>query len=950
MNKFTKITLVLFGFGVIASPVYADTRVSGNYHATTTWTISESPYLLTGDVTVSDEATLIIEPGVVIRPAPEAVTDYVSTNPSIYVRGGRLVMNGSADKHISVSALGGISISGDPTGVGSLVMKYVNISSSTELSLVDALGAISSSTISGASVGLRTKNSRVSIDGSDIRANEIGINIDPHRPILIRRNDDKFGAGGYGDASAYLDEDPAPPSMVIRNSSFAGNSFRSILNNSDGEVVVDASKNWWGSTDGPGVDVPNSTYGEVIYAPWLVTKPAQDTMVAKVCCSSVIFIPGLEGTRLYTGSNQLWEPNRNDDIKKLFLDKNGSSTLAGIYSGGPIDKGLGIVDIYGKFMNFMDGLVKSGDIPDWHAFGYDWRKSVQDIVIGDESREVGTESLISDVVATASTSKTGKVTLITHSTGGLVAKYLTKVLTDMGKSDLVDSVISVAVPYLGTPEAIAGLLHGDHQSMLGGLIGSQANMRELGSNMASAYALLPSAGYFSRIFSPTIAYASPTMDTYSKQKSFILDEERRRSVPKASAVESPIIGNSILMNVAEIVHAALDPFEWPSTLARWAIVGWNKDTTKSLAYEFKDRCNYSSFKLVCKSIIEHENQLTKMGDGTVVAPSATYKGGKLVSVDLNDISKKEGYDISHANILGASSTQRIIASIIKNKYSEEPFELPSGVSWGEPDYSKEGNTLKLSTHSPVELHVYDDEGHHTGQIAKPVSLTNNDFIVGAYEEKIPGSSFKAIENSDGHFETYISLPAGAGDKYRVVIEGTDFGFFTFEVEQFIAGNRVEKTVYDMQPVTPLMIATTSVAVNISDGVPLPIASSTPKLSVDIDGNGSVDYVALTGGTGWPGNATSSDAAEKVATKLSLESLRLTIKSLDLSSARREMMLKKLDRVADLYSRGKSKRAEKKLDKISKKLGHIQLKNAKATDKKILADRIEGDLDDALSGQ
>jgi len=51
--------------------------------------------------------------------------------------------------------------------------------------------------------------------------------------------------------------------------------------------------------------------------------------------------------------------------------------------------------------------------------------------------------------------KTGlPVWLMGHSNGGLVTKYLPKVLSDEGKTDLVDKIISVAVPYLGTPAAV----------------------------------------------------------------------------------------------------------------------------------------------------------------------------------------------------------------------------------------------------------------------------------------------------------------------------------------------------------------------------------------------------------------------------------------------------------------------------------------------------------------
>src|SRR5262249_21329794 len=147
-------------------------------------------------------------------------------------------------------------------------------------------------------------------------------------------------------------------------------------------------------------------------------------------------------------------------------------------------------------------------IGQWKAFGYDWRKPIAEVVAGPEQKATTTESLIDTVMAMASTSKTGKVTLIAHSNGGLVTKYLVKTLADMGKSDLIDKVISVAVPYLGTPLAIPSLLYGDGNSIAGGLLLKQSVAQKLAANMPSAYSLLPSAEYFAQHLGPTIAYAS----------------------------------------------------------------------------------------------------------------------------------------------------------------------------------------------------------------------------------------------------------------------------------------------------------------------------------------------------------------------------------------------------------------------------------------------------------
>src|SRR6185312_7912129 len=95
-----------------------------------------------------------------------------------------------------------------------------------------------------------------------------------------------------------------------------------------------------------------------------------------VCCSSVLFLPGIEASRIYSPSRgplglggtttiRGWEPLSNADVKSIYLNPNGSSINQYAFSGGPLDTAYGIADIYGSFMKFMDGLVAGGTIREW---------------------------------------------------------------------------------------------------------------------------------------------------------------------------------------------------------------------------------------------------------------------------------------------------------------------------------------------------------------------------------------------------------------------------------------------------------------------------------------------------------------------------------------------------------------------------------------------------------
>jgi pimeloyl-ACP methyl ester carboxylesterase len=219
--------------------------------------------------------------------------------------------------------------------------------------------------------------------------------------------------------------------------------------------------------------------------------------------------------------NQLWEPNRNDDLRKLYLDQYGQSTTTyDIYTRDVIDEinvlPIGQGNIYKSFIASMNTLKTNGTINAWEAVPYDWRLSIADIMNGgirygnDISYvQPATRSYIIDELrALAAHSKTGKVTIIAHSNGGLVTKALMKKLKERNEENLVDKIIFVAVPQTGTPEAIGALLHGANQGHFPVI--TTAAAREFTHHIPAASNLLPSEAYFtgtsSHVNTPVVTF------------------------------------------------------------------------------------------------------------------------------------------------------------------------------------------------------------------------------------------------------------------------------------------------------------------------------------------------------------------------------------------------------------------------------------------------------------
>ena len=759
MIKNKKIILFVFVIiGVLMFPfiTHAETHVYNPNHREKVdwvWNKEGSPYILEENISIMASSSIRIEEGV----------DIMSASTSLYniFINGDFTVEGSKEYPVKFMGLKDIFFYEDNSLIKNVELHdsyfYFHRSTST----IDRM------TVTGniKDFGLVSSESHVDVKNSRITENKYGVMLHKNRSENMVNH------------------------LKIENSGIYDNEEEDIINQDS--VSIDARNNWWGSVEGLGL---NEKRGLVDYDPWLTADPD----VIPSCCSNVLFIPGLQASRLYKDDNMLWEPNRNEDVRKMSMNEMGISIDPDIYTKDIVDSAFGLKNIYKNFIDSMDSLVGDGKIKNWMPLAYDWRKSAYDVV---------DEEVLDKVYGLASTSPTRKITIISHSNGGLVAKALMKKLEDEGRSDIVENIIFVAVPELGTTQAILSMLHGYGQSIAGGLILSENTARTFSQNLPGAYGLLPSKGFFENNSLSVIKNPEENIFSYDKLSKFLTENV----FSKASSTDNsiPLLLNSYILSRADSFHSVVDRWKPASTTKTLSIFGWGIPTTESVEYEKRKDG-------VAVSAVNNTD-----GDGTVLTKSSSENSDSTLFFNLKKLRDGIRGVINHANILESTD----LLSKVKDTITKvEPVE---------PDYEKyfsselpkdEDKYVIVKIYSPVNIHAYDKDGNHTGPIDNPVVGIDME----KYESNMPGSYYQ-------DFGKIKMLEMVYDENNKIVLEGTGTGVFSADLEVKQFNKTIATTTFSEMPVTPLMTA---------DFI---IATSTDKLemsymNIDVDGDDIIDVV------------------------------------------------------------------------------------------------------------
>ena len=455
----------------------------------------------------------------------------------------------------------------------------------------------------------------------------------------------------------------------------------------------------------------------------------------------VIIVPGILGSRLNRVSDgeEVWPnigemsiPGPDNYLDDLKLDNNGQEIID--MNSPEIIESVAFLNQYGNLIQkFKDnGYVLGQDL---FVVPYDWRLDIT-------RSSLDLDSVISQAV---SNSPTGKINLIAHSMGGLLVKdYLIR------KGDsAVNKLIFAGTPHLGAPKAFNALNWGDDFDLRFLGLGLNKNKaKDITQNMPAVYELLPSREYLSEAGS----YVQNDLD-YEQTNEFMFSD--------------PLLSdhrNSGLLTVADQFHQSHD--NWlPQSAHIYNLMGCLDPDT------------IGSFKIGQGGSVDINSV---DGDGTVPLISANHIPGKNYFVAY-PITK-----INHTELISNDTTIGLLYNLISS--NNEPA-LPLGIYPSSNcrdqlsvQQASELKRLRFSTHSPVNLHIYDSQGRHTG-------LTSD----GNFETNISDSNFFQVGDN-----TFISVPGSAS--YTVKIDAYATGSFDFKVKELDNNDIQNAAIYADVPI------------------------------------------------------------------------------------------------------------------------------------------------------
>ncbi len=607
------------------------------------------------------------------------------------------------------------------------------------------------------------------------------------------------------------------------------------------EYELTISKQWWHGVKS--FFVPTAFADTVpltlTYAITFTVREAEEAIGAP----SLLFLPGIMGSRLYEDSaacsmfgtvsrRERWVSSDDCDINRLHLDIYGSS-INDIYTttSGVIDDVAAIINLYESLREDLEDWNETGTIAAYEMVSYDWRLSLYDVlktrvvddrIVYDETLEYTDGYVYQRLADLVAASPNGKVVLVGHSNGGLVAKTLLAAMKAANDPllEAIEHVILVAVPQAGTPEAILGLLHGVAMGPWGSYI-SHVESRQLMNTAPFGYHLLPQATYFDLVDTPVVTFEEgtstrPWIERFgealitSEALTAFLQKESGRETPSWEDVATPATVYSHLLGYASLVHEAMTDWQ-PTGATVYEVAGVGIPTPAGLTYFTDHECTrrepFPGGAMIC---VEFGPKLGYRvievvdGDGTVLAPSALAlpAGSEREKwwLDLVRYDSVIRNRVVHRDIFEVAELRDFIKDTTQNVALEDYRYL----STSSPNISSAGTRLVYQLHSPLDLSVVLSDGE----------------VVGSSTSVVRGVEYRRY----GEVQT-LSIPSEERD-YSVRLEGVATGSFTFDIDAYTGNSLSSRVTYSAIP------SSTSTKIRVNDD-----DSGDVVLEIDYDGDG-----------------------------------------------------------------------------------------------------------------
>lgn len=205
----------------------------------------------------------------------------------------------------------------------------------------------------------------------------------------------------------------------------------------------------------------------------ITDSPSQAGATAR---NPVVIIPGIMGSQLWRGSEQLWPNVRTllmqPDIFRLPDPPGKSIEARGLVNEVVIVPNLIKQAQYNRLGDYLEEGLSYERGKDLMEFAYDWRQDIRD-----SARHLAQ--------AIDEWNVSEPITLIAHSLGTLVSRYYVRRL---GGNRKVGRLVLLGGPHAGAPKAIASLLTGPDLLPFG-LLGDR--LRQVMASFPSLYQILP---------------------------------------------------------------------------------------------------------------------------------------------------------------------------------------------------------------------------------------------------------------------------------------------------------------------------------------------------------------------------------------------------------------------------------------------------------------------------